>query len=66
MHTHSPVGSKHMDLAIPAHTQTRGEECVCLKEMRVVVETLKRTLVKRKNLFYILCIFLCLFLSFSL
>lgn len=40
--THSPVGSKHMDLAPPAHTETRR---VCLKEMAGVGETLKRTLV---------------------
>lgn len=55
-----------MDFATPAHTGTRGEECVCLKEMRGVGETLKRTLVQRNNLvLYSLYLSLCLFLSLS-
>lgn len=50
-----------MDSATPAHTEPRGEECVCLKEMRGLVKPSKGLLYKEKKL-----VLYSLYLSVSL
>lgn len=55
-----------MDFATLAHTETRGEEFVCLKEMRGVGFTLKRTLVKRKKTCFIFSVSFSVSLSIFL